>query len=86
MSWFFERHSVLEPSFRGSMAKGHLLAAQDDLRFTARFLAHVARIGVEEVATASETELGLFADQLALEVERIADAIERRIAPSRARR
>ncbi len=83
LAGFFEKHYVLEPSFRGSMPKGHLLAAKEDLRFTARFLAYVARIGVEEVATPSETALGLFADGLALEVERIADAIEKRIASKR---
>lgn len=69
-----------EPDFkyRGSYTKGQLRAVMLDLRYSARFLAMVARMGIDEVSVRDQ-ELGWFADRLALDVEALADRIAERI-------
>lgn len=76
-----------EPDFNycGSYTKGQLRAAMQDLRYAARFLAMVARMGLDEAAE-SDQELAWFADQLAVDVEALADRIAKRIVPVRKRR
>lgn len=77
----------IDPPPGGSTAKGQLRAAAEDLRFTARFLASTAiNLNVVMASSPAETKLGLFADEIALEVERIAHNIETRIAQKRGKR
>ena len=73
-----------EPVYCRSYIKAQLRAAMQDLRYTARFLAMVARQGIYE-ASEIDQQLGWFADGLALRVEKIADLMEERIVPARAR-
>jgi hypothetical protein len=73
------------PSDEG--ATGQLRAAMLDLRFTSRFLAYTAREVLEVTASSrSEETLGRFADELAVEVEKIADGVEARLARTRPRK
>ncbi|HKH48471.1 MAG TPA: hypothetical protein VKM72_27730 [Thermoanaerobaculia bacterium] len=65
-------------------ATSQLRAAMLDLRFTARFLAYTAREVLEVTASSrSEETLGRLADELAVEVEKIADRVEARLARTR---
>ena len=83
-SWMFERNFALDPSYRGSRAKGFLLAAMLDLRYIAWFLACTARDLIEVGADPrAEVAHGQFADALAVEVQGLADKIEARIEPKR---
>ena len=53
-----------------------------DLRYTARFLAMVARMGLDGEFESDE-RLGWFADRLAVHVENLATLVEKRIVPVR---
>jgi hypothetical protein len=84
-----ERGPFVPLEYRGSYVKAKLRAVMVDLRYTARFLAYVAREATDVMVDQwprSEAKLGYFADQLALEVEKIADTIDARIEKGRGRR
>ena len=88
-STLLEEGPNIKLEYRGSFVKAKLRAAMLDLRFTARFLACLAREAADEKADRlprSEVELGYFADPLALEVEKIANDIEARIEKGRGKR
>ena len=74
-------HSAGIARYRGSITKAELRAAMKDLRNTAYFLAGVAQVVHGSYCSPSDTELGFFADKLALQVARIARRIEERIIP-----
>ncbi len=80
-----EEDLLSDPRYCGSYTKGQLQAVLKDLRYTARFLAMVARMGLSEKSAADE-RLGWFADRLALHVEHLADLVEKRIVPARRRK
>jgi hypothetical protein len=77
-----EEHAGGDHKYCGSYTKGQLRAVVQDLRFTARFLAMVAWMGIDEVSE-SDQRLGWFADRLAVHVEKLADLVEKRIVPVR---
>lgn len=84
-TFYLEEDLYLERPYSGSLTKGQLRAAMLDLRYTARYLAMVARQSVNE-ESARDRQLSDFADRLALQVEKLADLIERQIVPKRRRK
>jgi hypothetical protein len=86
VGYALEKHR-LDPTPADAGTSGQLRAALLDLRFTARFLAYVAREVLEVCASSpSEAALGRFADELAVEVEQLANRAEARLARSRPRK
>lgn len=83
-TFYLEEDLYLERTYRGSITKGQLRAVIQDLRYTARFLAMVARQSVGGDRE-SDRELGWLADRFAVHIEKLADLIEKRIVPKRKR-
>jgi len=79
---YWEEDKSADSRYYGSYVKGELRAAMQDLRYTARFLAMVARSGIDEDSE-TDQQLGWFADRLAVHVERVADLVEKKILPAR---
>jgi hypothetical protein len=77
-----EEYTRGDPTYYGSYTRGQLQAVMKDLRYTARFLAMVAQMGIDEGSETDE-QLGWFADRLAVHVEKLADLVEKRIVPAR---
>lgn len=72
------------PTIGRSYLELSLEAARADLRYSARFLAQVARETLVECESPEvEEELAWFADGLALRVEELADLIEEQLGPVR---
>lgn len=79
---YWEENTCGDSSYCGSHIKGELRAAMQDLRYTARFLAMVARSGIDEELE-SDRRLAWFADQLAVQVEELAELVEKGVVPAR---
>jgi hypothetical protein len=79
---YWEENTGGDSRYCGSYIKGELRAAMQDLRYTARFLAMVARSGIDEEFE-TDQRLAWFADRLAVHVEKLADLVEKRIVPAR---
>jgi hypothetical protein len=84
-TFYLEEHLYVDRTYCGSSIKGQLRAVMLDLRYTARFLAMVARQSLDEQRE-SDQQLGELADRLAVHVERLADLVEKKIIPKRRKR
>jgi hypothetical protein len=82
---YLEENLSVDRRYCGSRIKGQLRATVQDLRFTARFLAIVARESISETRE-TDRQLGCFADRLAVQVEKLADRLEEKIVPQRRRK
>jgi hypothetical protein len=79
---YLEEGLYAERCYCGSSVKGQLRAVELDLRYTARFLAMVARESLDATGE-SDHRLGRLADRLAVHVEKLADHLEKNIVPRR---
>ena len=81
--WLTEQLPMPVVAYRGSDTKGHLRAAMRDLQETARFLRYAYRHSVEVMDSSfKEEELGIWAGELAAEVNVLAETIAVRLNPN----
>jgi hypothetical protein len=80
---YCEANQLASPAYAGSVLRGELRAAAKDLRFLAAFLAEAAHTRIDEAPNPTEEALALLADDLAVQLDGMADLIDSRVLPKR---